>query len=249
MDPLYLKLKQKAIEIKKKIPPPSFYTKFNKELQISDSFLYHKSILKKCISYLRIEQEEMGHGFTHSKIVAKEAGAVVIIEAKNYGISMEKLEELIITVQIAGLLHDIKRGCNNHAIKGSIEVSKLLKCFDIKERLKRYIIIAVRNHEAFKNPIPAEDKYGQLISDALYDADKFRWGPDNFTNTIWHMLEYENISPDEFLKKYYKGIKYIEKVKNTFRTGTGKIYGIEIINLGLQIGKILYKELKNALSD
>jgi hypothetical protein len=51
----------------------------------------------------------------------------------------------------------------------------------MEERCKRYIVAAIRNHEAFRKILESEDKSARLVSDSLYDADKFRWGPDNFT--------------------------------------------------------------------
>ena len=84
---------------------------------------------------------------------------------------------------------------------------------------------------------------GRLISDALYDADKFRWGPDNFTTTLWDMLGYAKINIELFLAGYKKGIEGIKRIKDTFRTKTGKEYGPEFIDLGLKIGDEIYKEL------
>ena len=84
---------------------------------------------------------------------------------------------------------------------------------------------------------------GQLISNALYDADKFRWGPDNFTMTLWDMLEYANIDMGLFISTYHKGIKGVEEIRETFRSDTGKKYGPEFIEIGLMIGDELYRVL------
>ncbi len=190
----------------------------------------------------------MGHGYEHSKAVAVDAGALVMIEGKRMAISGDIIEKLIISAHISGLLHDIKRGNENHAIAGSEEARRILVCSGIDSRFKRYIAMAIRNHEAFTTVVAPEDEYGRLVSNALYDADKFRWGQENFTKTVWDMLEFGNIAPEVFLENYKKGIEYIERIKETFRTETGKRYGPEIIDMGLEIGKVIYSELKEILS-
>ena len=99
---------------------------------------------------------------------------------------------------------------------------------------------AIRNHEAFKKRIPIKSPDGVLIDGCLYDADKFRWGPDNFTDTVWDMVSFHNPPLSEFIKHYPKGMQGIEKIKKTFRTATGKVYGPQFIDLGIAIGNQLY---------
>jgi len=41
----------------------------------------------------------------------------------------------------------------------------------------------------------------------------------------------------------------IRKIKNTFRTGTGRRYGPEFIDFGLEIGNGIYRELKCIIGD
>ncbi len=247
MHELYLRLKNKAKELSKDIETPAFYRKFQKELSLSKESLQRNNLLRQCINHYCLEQEGLGHGYQHCLSVAIDAGALVLIEGKRAPEIYGNLEELMTAVHIAGLLHDIKRDEEDHAIAGAREAEKVLDCFGLDDRFKDYIVTAIRNHEAFKKSINARDEKGALISDALYDADKFRWGIDNFTTTVWEMLDYSNISPREFFENYKKGIDYIERIKDTFRTETGRKYGPEIIDAGLTIGKMIYQELKRAL--
>jgi hypothetical protein len=83
-----------------------------------------------------------------------------------------------------------------------------------------------------------------MISDALYDADKFRWGPDNFTFTLWHMLRSSKTPIVPLIRRFPKGMEGISWIKNTFRTETGKIYGPEFIELGLKVGEKVYHFLQ-----
>ncbi|MEJ2116688.1 MAG: hypothetical protein P8Y36_01810, partial [Alphaproteobacteria bacterium] len=41
------------------------------------------------------------------------------------------------------------------------------------------ICLAIGNHEAFKPTVSCRSHLGRILSDCLFDADKFRWGPDN----------------------------------------------------------------------
>lgn len=240
----YQLLKRKALQLAASLGTPAFYRVFEDDLRLSGLLLQENEMLKMCRRYIDPVQEGMGHGFEHSKAVAVDAGAIVLIEGKRMALPEGVLKELIASAHVSGLLHDIKRGVEDHAVAGSRETERILDRCGIVGRCKRYIALAIRNHEAFKEEVDAEDEYGRLVSDALYDADKFRWGPENFTTTIWRMLEFGKVSPLGFLENYKRGISYIERIKGTFRTETGRLYGPEIIDMGLEIGMGIYPELK-----
>jgi hypothetical protein len=108
---------------------------------------------------------------------------------------------------------------------------------------------AIANHEAFVEPRKIGSPVGQMISDALYDADKFRWGPDNFTQTLWQMLRSSRAPIAPLIRRFPKGMEGISAIKETFRTETGKIYGPEFIELGLKIGEKLYQFLQERFSE
>ena len=86
------------------------------------------------------------------------------------------------------------------------------------ERSRSYITYAIRNHEAFKATCDLDDKAGCMVSDALYDADKFRWGPENFSTTLWIMVTAHNTPLDALHRTFREKMKGIEKIKETFRT-------------------------------
>ena len=149
--------------------------------------------------------------------------------------------------EIAGLLHDIKRKEKDHAVLGSIEAGRILAAIGLDSAEREYITNAIKNHEAFKEVQGSNSTAGQLVSDALYDADKFRWGPDNFTTTLWLMVESNNTSPQALHGVFKEKMKGIEKIKETFRTEAGRTYGPEFIDQGLQIGDRIYEELSAML--
>jgi hypothetical protein len=108
---------------------------------------------------------------------------------------------------------------------------------------------AIANHEAFVEPKTVSSPVGQMISDALYDADKFRWGPDNFTHTLWQMLRSSRTRIVPLIRRFPKGMEGISRIKETFRTETGKMYGPEFIELGLEIGVKIYQFLEERFAE
>ena len=103
---------------------------------------------------------------------------------------------------------------------------------------------AILNHVAFKATIAIKNLEGVLVSDCLYDADKFRWGPDNFQDTIWSMVTFSKTPIVKFMDLYHQGMEKIAKIKDTFRTETGKKYGPQFIDLGLAIGEELFQVIE-----
>jgi hypothetical protein len=107
------------------------------------------------------------------------------------------------------------------------------------------ISFAIGNHEAFRPEAETTDPQEQLLAAALYDADKFRWGPDNFVTTLWEICDYEDWPLEDILARFPDGLDRIKAVASTFRTQTGQTYGPEMIDLGLSLGRQLYHRLRN----
>jgi len=185
----------------------------------------------------------------HAVKVTLDAGAIILIENNNLlnqrEMAREFLMRRVLTAQCAGLLHDIKRKEENHAVAGAAYAREILKNYQLFAYEREDICQAIRNHEAFKDTVSVNTPEGQLISDSLYDADKFRWGPDNFTDTIWHMVSYSKTPLLKFMEFYPKGMQMLENAKSSFRSDTGKKYGPRFIDLGLAIGEELYDVIMN----
>ncbi len=246
---IYSRLRQKAIKTAEILGVPSFYIDHGIELEISRESLKTNMLIKKCRSYMDEVSMDSGHGLSHAEAVALDAGILIQVEGKLLNIDSGLISEMVVYVQIAAMLHDIKRKEKNHTIAGSNEAGRILNDFQIEERYKRYIVAAIRNHEAFKKVLDSEDEIAKLISDSLYDADKFRWGPDNFTTTLWLMLNSADVPVEKLYKKFIESMKYIENIKATFRTHTGKKYGLEFIDMGIKIGQALYKEMSTIIGN
>ncbi len=244
---IYPTLKDKASAVARRIGPPSFYRAHEEDLKRSLRSFSESEVLLRCRSYIDESKLHPAHGIEHCEMVAIEAGAILQIESALGNRTREKTEELLLCVQIAGLFHDIKRSEEDHTIKGSKEAERILEEFDLKKQYKRYIVAAIRNHEAFREVLSSEDEEAKLVSDSLYDADKFRWGPDNFTTTLWLIMESTETPAETLYRNFLEKMKGVGRIKETFRTETGQRFGPEFIDLGIEIGNEIYREMGNLL--
>jgi len=245
--PQYLRLRDTARRVAATLPIPAFYKRYENFIRQTDEALSTHDLVRRCRSYLDESQMECAHGLFHCEAVARDAGALVLVELKNSVITWQETESLFTAAIIAGLLHDIKRKEQDHAIRGSIEAEKILSGLGMSLKERQYIADAIRNHEAFQETFDRDDDAGRLVSDALYDADKFRWGPENFTTTLWLMVETYHTPIVSLHRTFREKMKGIEKIKETFRTPTGRLFGPEFIDMGLSIGNAIYEEMNSIL--
>jgi hypothetical protein len=246
---LYQKLRATAHRVAGTLPKPAFYGRHETAVHRADKTLASNEIVRRCRTYLDASQLECAHGLCHCEAVARDAGAIVLVEAGENGLAQTGIERLFTAAIIAGLLHDIKRKEQDHAVRGSIEAEKILSELGMDLRERQYIADAIRNHEAFQETFDRDDAAGRLVSDALYDADKFRWGPENFTTTLWLMLDARDTPPEALHRTFREKMKGIEKIKETFRTATGKRFGPEFIDQGITIGNAIYDEMTALLKN
>jgi hypothetical protein len=245
METIYERIQVRAREIVSRFPVPDFYKDFAETNEFSRHFLNTNQdilILRKIVS--KHLDNDFGHGLQHAEKVTLDAGALILIEGRRSGYSEKFMKRRMFIVQCAGLLHDIMRKQENHAIIGAEFAGKILKDFPLTSAETHDVCSAIRSHEAFKKKIRIDSPAGELVSDCLYDADKFRWGPDNFTDTLWNMVSYLNPPLPVFLEKFPKGMASLEKIKLTFQTHTGIRYGPQFIDIGIAAGKELYQVIK-----
>jgi len=246
---VYKKLQEIAQGAANTLPRPAFYEQHGPLIRGVDDRLMTDDIIHRCRAYLDESQLECAHGLCHCETVARDAGALILIEAPVRGINNADALDLSLIGELAGLLHDIKRKEKDHAILGSIEADRILVELGMKEKERSYITEAIKNHEAFKKPTDSTDPAGRLVSDALYDADKFRWGPENFSSTLWLMVAAHNTPIETLHMTFKEQMRIIETVRGTFRTKTGRRYGPEIIDQGITIGNAIYEEMSALLQE
>ena len=248
--PIYERLRERARQIVSSHPEPDFYSDHPLANRESRQFYSKDSViirLKSCVS-VHLEND-FGHGMIHAEKVCLDAGSLMIIEADKADYSPDFTRRRIRVVQCAALLHDIYRKRKNHALHSADFARDLLQSYPLTAPEVNDIFLAIRNHEAFQDTTPPDTPEGQLVSDCLYDADKFRWGPDNFYDTLWDMVSFLNPPLSVFIARYPKGMESLARIKDTFRTETGKKYGPQFIDIGLSIGRELFHIIQTEFND
>ena len=246
MQPIYHQIRQRARQIILRHPTPDFYHDHFPADEASRQFFDGDRVIKKLLSLVaETLEDDFGHGLMHAVKVSHDAGTLMVIEARQSSYDEDRLSRLVCLVQTAGLLHDIKRKTKDHSAHAAAHAKKLLKKYPFAAEEIENICAAIQNHEAFKDPLEADSPEGELISNCLYDADKFRWGPDNFHDTLWDMVSYFNPPLAKFMDGYPQGMEKLKTIKTTFRTATGKKYGPQFIDLGLAIGEELFGVIKS----
>lgn len=241
MEPVYARIRTVARRIAADFPPPAFYRVHLQAIESSHRQYEQDPVTRTLKSFVRQHlDEDLGHGLRHAEKVSLDAGALMVVAAGTRVRSPTQLALRVRLAQSAGLLHDIQRKHRNHAHEGAVYARKVLGDFGFESGQIEDICRAIRNHEAFRPPIPARGPRGTLVSDCLYDADKFRWGPDNFTDTIWKMASCRRIPVSNFMARYSEGMASLESIKTTFRTPCGRQYGPDFIDQGLAIGRKLH---------
>lgn len=218
---------------------PILYREKRKEVEVSRRLFRSSPVVRECLGLVREREDNIGHGIVHVRKVAIDAGAIALIENSSIRPRPE-VRRIVLLAHLAGIFHDIRRLERDHARASAGEAGKLLARFDLSEREIAAIVGAIGNHEAFRSADHLEDPLSLFLSDALYDADKFRWGPDNFSEMIWDMVEYRKAPLDAVLERFLKGMEGIKRIRETFRTQTGKIYGPDFIDRGIEIGMKFY---------
>lgn len=242
---VYTRLQRRARQIVSRYPPPDFYTELSRAFSVSRSiFDTHPTILDLRIFVAQRLEDDFGHGLLHATKVAQDAGCLVLVEGGRIGFSPRLINRLVVVVQSAALLHDLKRKEPDHAVRGAAFAAILLGGYPFSIEEREDVRLAILDHEAFQKRVPINSRRGALISDCLYDADKFRWGPDNFTDTLWHMVFFQNPPFEDFVASFPKGLQSLFRIRETFRTATGRLYGPRFIDIGIAVGEELFEAIK-----
>jgi len=241
----YLEARQIARRIAREVGEPLFYGQQGAHVETSAALFQADPLVQRAVAELGARPDRIGHGLGHATKVAVDAGAIIFVERGSTG-PVGRTRRLVSLAHVAGVLHDIRREEREHARTGAEEVRRLLKEYDLRQAEQEAIAGAIANHEAFRRPQPMADADGQLLSDALYDADKFRWGPDNFSEMLWDMVSRRDVPLSALLGRFLEGLEGVGRIRETFRSGTGRRYGPDFIDRGMEIGRRLYAELTAA---
>jgi hypothetical protein len=238
------KLRHEAERIASRHRLPDFYLQFKAPLAAARSMYYKHLLVKQMRDLVRPRlREHLGHGLYHSMRVSVDGAALIFLEFDSIQVPLPRIERLMLLGELAGLLHDICRGQPDHALAGAREAARLLAGLPLAEEERQCICCAIENHEAFTPTVPCHRPWIQVVSNCLYDADKFRWGPDNFTHTLWYMMDHQQLTIEQLIERFPWGMSGIARIQETFRSSVGRQYGPEIIDAGMEIGKEIYQYL------
>ncbi len=247
--PVYARLQERARLIVSRLPQPFFYTEQPAAQHLSRRLLASHPVSADLQAFVAARlDDDYGHGLDHSTKVALDAGALMLLEGARLGHTPADVRRRVLVAHCAGLLHDIRRKAPQHAEAGAEFAAGALQAYPFSAREIDDICLAIRNHEAFRPQVAIDSLEGRLVADCLYDADKFRWGPDNFTDTLWKMVAFLDPPLSVFVGRYPSGMEKIAKIRSTFRSRTGKKYGPQFIDLGLAAGNELYAEILSDFS-
>jgi len=251
MKNIYLRIKNRARQVVLSFPAQRFYENHENEHTLSRRIFETDPVINRLHEFVSENMgDNVGHGMNHVTKVTLDAGSLMYIEGESLNYPKNYIDSRVRLAQCSGLLHDIKRGQKNHAVKGAEFAKDILKDYrEVSPEDITDIYNAIYNHEAFKTNLKTGTPEGDLVSDCLYDADKFRWGPDNFSHMVWDMLECSRTPLSRFIHLYPEGIKALKKIKTSFRTPTGKKYGPSFIDTVLAIGDRLYDIIKTEFAE
>ena len=246
MNPVYARLKEFAREIVARHPRPRFYTDCGRAFAASVNFYATDPIISRLRRFVAARlNDDFGHGIIHAAKVTLDSGALILAESGELPPSFHAMTHRLRHAQCAGLLHDILRHDPDHASAGAEFAGRLLLGYPLSIAAVNDIRRAIADHEAFKDFVPPRRVEARLLGACLYDADKFRWGPDNFTDTVWNMLSFARIPPEAFVRRFPKGMERLARIRDTFRSATGQRYGPEFIDLGIAIGWEIYDQIRH----
>lgn len=243
------RLRKKAREIAARQPQADFYQDFAQEVTRSGHYFQTDPVVCRLHAFVAgAIENDFGHGLLHAQKVALDAGALVVVEGGHADFRPDFMDRQMQLAHCAGLLHDIERRKQDHAREGAVYARQLLADYPFTAGEINDIATAIANHEAFGTPLEMSSQAGQILSDSLYDSDKFRFGPDNFTHTVWDMVTVSGVSMERFVTLYPRGIEFLKKIRQTFRTPTGRKYGPQFIDIGIAIGEELYSFMTKELA-
>ncbi len=233
-----------ALHLAGQLPSSPLYVLHHSTVLATVRLFHRDSITRRIHQWLGSRlKSRPDHDRRHARRVALHTALLLTIET---GARPSDDNPLLQLGLYGGLLHDLYRGQAGHEILAGRTAGRLLRCLGVEGLSSRWVESAIRNHVAFHDGHPIPEPAAQLLSDALYDADKLEWGPENFTRTIWRMMASRDTSIAQLPRIFTSGMAFIQQVKGTFRTRTGRTYGPPIIDRGLWIGSRILERLPDA---
>jgi hypothetical protein len=249
MDQRIVDLKRRAREISSGRPQTAFSLDCAEELaHASTLFFEHPMMHRLQGDALGFLNEPYGVGVEHGKRVAIDAAALVLAEPT--GLDQEERRRLSLLAAMAGLLHDAMRHEEDHAELGADLVLRLLRGYPISSEERIHIAQAVALHETILPLAEGGPESARLLAAAVFDADRFRFGPDFFAATLWELFGNEEWDLKDIAAALPKGRERAKAaLADGFRTELGRRYGPALLAEGLALADLYAPLFEQALAD
>jgi hypothetical protein len=144
-DSRYAEFRDITEQIAEAVGTPRFYIEKKEAVERSLHIFERNPVAQDLLVLLKDREDYPGHGILHITKVARDAGALVIIDGPGLA-EGDALDRLIFLAHLAGILHDIRRSEPDHARRGAEAAGEILKTLDLKERESDAVIQAIANH-------------------------------------------------------------------------------------------------------
>jgi hypothetical protein len=248
MDVRILDIKRRVKELVAARPLPAFSMDCAEELSHANSMFFDNPLMLRLqADALAFLNEACGLGVEHGKRVAIDAAAIVLAEPSD--LSPDERRRLALLAEMAGLLHDSLRYEDDHAEKGADLCLRLLRGYPLESEERIWIARAVALHESPLHIAEDGPVGARLLAGAVHDADRFRFGPDIFSATLWELCECDEWPLEKIAQKFPEGPAMAARFKDSFRTVQGSSYGPALIDEGLAIAEGCRRLFAQALTD
>jgi hypothetical protein len=242
MDRALSDYKQRAKELAAGLSRPRYYDACREEIEYAhNQFFDHSLILRLRDDVIPFIYDDFGHGIQHAKLVAIDAGALVLAAL---GDEPGEARRLSLLAQVCGLLHDVARLEEDHPEKSAELSRRILANTSLDEADHDIVALAIAAHEDAAIHARIDNPAAAVVSAALYDADTFRWGPDFFITTLWELCDYEEWTNADVIARFPEAMEHARNLRGTFRSAPGMEYGPEIIDTGLALAAQIMPELE-----
>ncbi|EPR37574.1 hypothetical protein dsx2_0920 [Desulfovibrio sp. X2] len=230
------------------LPRPAFYTGYAMELEGARTAFFEEPLLRRLRDdSLTFLYDDFGFGIEHSKTVAVEAAAIVAAETASHG--REESRRMVLMALLAGLLHDATRLEQDAAARAADLSLSVLASYALADEEREMIAGAIAAHETPTGWTPPADPRAALLAGALYDADKFRYGPDVYVTSLWEHCDYEELPLSDAPHCLALAEKRIPALRGTFRTNPGRLHGESFLAVGQRLLPVLAGELESFLAE
>ena len=237
-----------ACRLAQTLPRPRFATSFAREIEAARmAFFYETLISRLRDEALTFLYDDFGFGIEHSKAVAVDAAAIVLAETSAW--LREDSRRMALLALLAGILHDATRLDEDGEAKAGELSRSILAHYPLTDGERDMVAWAIRDHEIREGYAPPHDPRAALLSAALYDADKFRYGPDIYVTSLWEFCDYEDMPAQYAVNCLEAAERRLPDLAGTFRSRPGRAFGEEYLECGERLVPLLAEELRTVLAD